>query len=74
MKLQVKFDFIQNLKKQMEDATEEELREYRENKEEFFEKSVESFKQALKDELNYDDYCWIENLEVKEVEEWKLKI
>ena len=71
MRLQVKFDFIQNLEKQIEDATEEELREYRKNKEEFFEKSVESFKQALKDELNYDDYCWIENLDVKVVEKWR---
>ena len=28
MKLQVKFDMIQNLEKQMEDVTEEELREW----------------------------------------------
>lgn len=74
MKLQVKFDFIHNMEKQMGDATEEELRElreyreYRENKEEFIEELVESFKQALKIELNFDDYCWIENLEVKVVE------
>lgn len=76
MKLQVKFDFIHNMEKQMEDATKEELRElreyreYRENKEEFLEELVESFKQALKIELNYDDYCWIENLDVKVVEKW----
>lgn len=72
MKLQVKFDFIHNMEKQMEDATKEELREYkeyRENKEEFLKELVESFKQALKIELNYDDYCWIENLDVKVVEE-----
>lgn len=69
MKLQVKFDMIQNLDKQMEGATEEELRAYRENKEEFFDRSVDIFKQVLQDELNCDDYCWVENLDVKVVEE-----
>lgn len=69
MKLQVKFDMIQNLDKQMEDATEEELGAYRENKEEFFDRLVDIFKQALQDELNCDDYCWVENLDVKVVEE-----
>lgn len=68
MKLQVKFDMIQNLDKQMEDATEEELKTYKENKEEFFEKSAEIFKQVLKDKLNCEDYYWIENLDVKVVE------
>ena len=68
MKLQVKFDFIHNMEKQMEGAVEEELKLYKENPEEFFKKSIERLKQAFKDELNNDDYCWIENLEVKVVE------
>lgn len=65
MKLKVKFDFIQNIEKQMEEASEEELREYKENKEEFIKRGIEDFKENLKNELNYDDYCWIENLEVE---------
>ena len=65
MKLKVKFDFIQNIEKQMEEASEEELREYKENKDEFIKRWIEDFKENLKNELNYDDYCWIENLEVK---------
>lgn len=65
MKLKVKFDFIQNIEKQMEEASEEELREYKENKEEFMKRGIEDFKENLKNELNYDDYCWIENLEVE---------
>ncbi len=65
MKLKVKFDFIQNIEKQMEEASEEELREYKENKDEFIKRGIEDFKENLKNELNYDDYCWIENLEVK---------
>lgn len=65
MKLKVKFDFIQNIEKQMEKASEEEIREYRENKEEFIAQGIEKLNQTLKDELNYDDYCWIENLEVE---------
>lgn len=65
MKLKVKFDFIQNLEKQRKEATEEELRLYKENPEKFDKEFIERFKQALKEELNSDDYCWIENLEVK---------
>ena len=71
MKLQVKFDFIHNMEKQMENAVEEELKLYKENPEEFFKKSIERLKKEFKDELNNDDYCWIENLEVKVVEKWK---
>lgn len=65
MKLKVKFDFIQNIEKQMEKASEEEIREYRKNKEEFIAQGIEKLNQTLKDELNYDEYCWIENLEVE---------
>lgn len=65
MKLKVKFDFVHDLDKQMEEASEEELREYKENKDEFIKRGIEDFKENLKNELNYDDYCWIENLEVK---------
>ena len=65
MKLKVKFDFIQNIEKQMEEASEEEIREYRENKDEFMKRGIDDFKENLKNELNYDDYCWIENLEVE---------
>lgn len=65
MKLKVKFDVIQNIEKQIELASEEELRAYKENPEEFNRKFIERFKEALKDTINYDDYCWIENLEVE---------
>lgn len=65
MKLKVKFDVIQNLEKQMEDATEEELRLFEQYKEVFLMNRIEDFKENLKNELNYDNYCWIENLEVK---------
>lgn len=65
MKLKVKFDFVHDLNKQIELASEEELRAYRENKEEYDKKFIERFKENLKNELNYDDYHWIENLEVE---------
>lgn len=65
MKLKVKFDVIQNIERQIKLASEEELRAYRENKEEYNKKFIERFKEALKNKINYDDYCWIENLEVK---------
>lgn len=65
MKLKVKFDFVHDLDKQMEEASEEELREYKENKDDFIKRGIEDFKENLKNELNYDDYCWIENLEVE---------
>ncbi|MBL7575385.1 hypothetical protein SAMN00017477_0890 [Peptoniphilus asaccharolyticus DSM 20463] len=65
MKLKVKFDFVHDLNKQMEEASEEELREYKENKDDFIKRGIEDFKENLKNELNYDDYCWIENLEVE---------
>ncbi|MDU2116178.1 MAG: hypothetical protein E7E84_07530 [Peptoniphilus lacydonensis] len=65
MKLKVKFDFIQNLDKQMEKAPEEELRLFEQYKDIFLMERIENFKENLKQELNYDDYCWIENLEVK---------
>ena len=65
MKLKVKFDFIHNLDKQMEEYSEEELREYKENKDEFIKQGIEKFKEDLKNELDYDEYCWIENLEVE---------
>lgn len=65
MKLKVKFDFIHNMEKQMEEMPEEAIREYKENTEQFIVEGIEDFKENLKNELNYDDYCWIENLEVK---------
>lgn len=65
MKLKVKFDFVQNIEKQMEEMPEEVIREYKENKDEFMKRGIEDFKENLKNELNYDDYCWIENLEVE---------
>lgn len=65
MKLKVKFDFIQNLDKQMEKAPEEKLRLFEQYKDIFLMERIENFKENLKQELNYDDYCWIENLEVK---------
>lgn len=72
MKLQVKFDYIQNLGKQMEEAPEEIIRKYKENPDEFIKQVIEQFKKDLKkdlkNDLNYDDYCWIENLDVKVVE------
>ena len=36
----------------------------------YFEKTIKD----LKNELNCDDYCWIENLDVKVVEKWKIII
>lgn len=69
MKLQVKFDFVHNLEKQMELASEKELREYRENPEAFIKKAVEKIKKELKNEIDRGDYAWIENLDVKVVEE-----
>lgn len=74
MKLQVKFDLIHNMEKQMEEMPEEAIREYKENPDEYIKQGIERFKEDLKNDLNYDDYCWIENLEVKVVEEWKSKI
>lgn len=68
MKLQVKFDFIQNLEKQIEVAPEEKIREYKENPDEFIKQRIEDFKKYLKNDLKCDDYCWIENLDVKVVE------
>lgn len=65
MKLKVKFDFVHDLDKQMEEYSEEELREYKENKDEFIKQGIEKFKEDLKNELDYDEYCWIENLEVE---------
>lgn len=69
MKLQVKFDFIHNMGKQTEEMPEEAIREYKENPDEFIKQGIEDFKEDLKNDLNYDDYCWIENLDVKVVEE-----
>lgn len=70
MKLKVKFDFIHNIEK----TREKQLRKYKENPEAFVEEFTNGFKQALKEELNHEDYCWIENLDVKVVKKWKLKI
>ena len=67
MKLQVKFDYIHSVEKQREKA----FRKYKENPEVFIEEFIEGYKQALKKQLSYDDYYWIENLDVKVVEKWK---
>lgn len=69
MKLQVKFNYIQNLEKQMEEMPEEIIRKYKENPDEYIKQGIEDIKKDLKNELNYEDYCWIENLDVKMVEE-----
>ncbi len=65
MKLKVKFDFVQNIEKQMEEMPEEIIREYKENPDEFIKQGIEDIKKDLKNGLNCDDYCWIENLEVE---------
>lgn len=65
MKLQVKFDFIHNAEK----LREKPLIKYKENPEVFIEEFTEGFKQALKEELNQGEYCWIENLDMKVVKE-----
>ena len=48
MKLKVKFDFIQNLDKQMEKAPEEELRLFEQYKDIFLMERIENFKENLK--------------------------
>lgn len=65
MRFTIKFDLVQNIEKQMEFATEEELKKYEENKEKFIKEFMKRFEGELKNKLDFKDYRWIENVEVE---------
>lgn len=65
MRFTIKFDLVQNIEKQMEFATEEELKKYEENKEKFIKEFMERFEGELKNKLDFKDYRWVENVEVE---------
>lgn len=65
MRFTIKFDLVQNIEKQMEFATEEELKKYEENKEKFIKEFIKRFEGELKNKLDFKDYRWIENVEVE---------
>lgn len=68
MKLQVKFDFMCDLEKIIEEAPEEAVKEYEDDKEAFYKGAVKNLKTSLKSMINNSDYFWVENLDVKVVE------
>lgn len=65
MRFTVKFDLVQNIEEQIKFATDEELKQYEENKEKLIKEFIEKFKAELKEKLDFKDYRWIENIEVK---------
>ena len=65
MRFTIKFDLVQNIEKQMELVTEEELKKYEENKEKFIKEFMKRFEGELKNKLDFKDYRWIENVEVE---------
>lgn len=67
MKFKITFDLVQNIEKQMKFATKKELKKYEKNEEEFIKNYIENLKATIKNELNYKDYCWIENIEVEKI-------
>lgn len=67
MKLQVKFDFIHDLEKALEEAPEEAVKAYEEDKETFYKNAVINLKNSLENMLNIE-YFKTENMEVKVVE------
>lgn len=67
MKFKVKFDLVQNIEKQIKFASDEDLKKYLENPEEFTKEYIANLKETLKNELHDGDYCWIENIEVEKI-------
>lgn len=67
MKFKITFDLVQNIEKQIKLATDEELKKYLENEEEFTKEYIEKLKVSLKNRLDCEDYCWIENIEVEKI-------
>ncbi len=67
MKFKITFDLVQNIEKQIKLATDEELKKYQENEEEFTKEYIKKLKVSLKNRLDYGDYCWIENIEVEKI-------
>lgn len=61
----IKFDLVQNIEKQIEFATEEELKKYEEDKEKFIKNFMRLFETELKNKLDFGDFRWIENVGVE---------
>ncbi len=67
MKFKITFNLVQNIEKQIKFASDEDLKKYLENPEEFTKEYIANLKETLKNRLDCGDYCWIENIEVEKI-------
>lgn len=71
MKLKIEFDLVEDIDKQIRDweSNPELIKEFNNNKEQFYEKEIEDIKEAITKEFTFGEYEWVENLKVELEEE-----
>lgn len=71
MKFKISFELVEDTDKQERDfgVSKEQLKRLHEKREQFIQKHIEYLKQSIKENYTFEDYEWVENLEIEEVEE-----
>lgn len=62
----VKFDLVQNVEECLKTASEEDIKKYQENEEEYTKEFMRLFKLSLVRLFDFGDEAWIENAEIEE--------
>lgn len=71
MKTKVEFYIVEDIEKQIKDweLSEEEIKAYRDKKEEVFKDYIKRLEKAIRDELEFEDYTKIQDFKAEVVEE-----
>lgn len=71
MKVKIEFCFIEDIEKQIKDFNipEEKVKEYERNKDKYHKKMIDSIEKSIKTILEWEDYAYIEDFKITEVED-----
>ena len=71
MRFRIRFDLVEDTDKQEKDfgISNEKRKEFRANREVLINKHIESLKEFIRDNYTFQDYQWVENLKIEEIEE-----
>lgn len=71
MKVKIEFCFIEDIEKQIKDFNipEEKVKDYENNKDKYHKKMIDSIEKNIKTILEWEDYAYIEDFKITEVED-----
>lgn len=71
MKTKIEFTIVENIEKQIKDweLSKDEIKKYREKKDEVFKDYIKRLEKAIRDELEFEDYTIIKDFKAKLVED-----